>query len=101
MLEADALAFGLALPELPEPVDDSLVLWWDAQLAWQIFEDIACPWKIGMDGIAGIDDAALIAVIKLHPVQHTDRLELFRDVQAAARGALKHVIEQREKTANK
>ena len=70
-------------------------------MAWQIFEDIACPWKISMDGIAGIDDVALIAVIKLHPGQRTDRLELFRDVQAAARGALKYINEQREKTANK
>jgi hypothetical protein len=89
------------LPELPEPVDDSFELWWDAQLAWQVFMDIACPWKISMDGIAGIDDVALVTVIKLHPVQRTDRLELFRDVQAAVRGALKYINEQREKTANK
>lgn len=54
-----------------------------------------------MDGIAGIDDVALVTVIKLHPVQRTARLELFRDVQAAARGALNYINEQREKTANK
>jgi len=89
------------LPALPEQVDDSLVLWWDAQLAWQVFMDIACPWKIGMDGIAGIDDVVLITVIKLHLVQRTARLELFRDVQAAARGALNYINEQREKAANK
>jgi hypothetical protein len=89
------------LPALPEQVDDSLVLWWDAQLAWQVFMDIACPWKISADGIAGIDDVALVTVIKLYPVQRMARLELFREVQAAARGALKYIIEQREKTTNK
>lgn len=86
---------------LPEPAEESLVVWWDAQLAWEVFLDIACPWKVGMEGVAGIDDVALVAVINLHPLRGTARLELFRDVQAAARGALTYINEQREKTANK
>ena len=82
---------------LPDPEDDEFVLWWDAELAWQIFMDVASPWKFGMDGITGIDDLALIAVLQLHPIRKAARLDVLRDVQSAARGALKYINEQREK----
>lgn len=91
------MAFGLILPEVTADEECVFELWWDAQLAWEVFMDVASPWKFSMDRIVGIDDAALIAVIKLHPIKKSAQLEVLRDAQAAAREALKHIYEQREK----
>lgn len=86
---------------MPAPDEESCELWWDAQLAWGVFMDVSSPWKFSMNGIAGIDDLALIAVLELHPIQLMDRLEVLRDVQSAARGALRYINEQQEKPAAK
>ena len=86
---------------MPEAVEEHFELWWDAKLAWQVFMDISSPWKFTMGEVAGIDDAAIIAVMALHPIKRIDRLEVFRDVQAAANGALKQLREQAEKRQKK
>lgn len=101
MLEDDLAVFGLSMPEVPDEPEDVYELWWDAQDAWAVFMDLSCPWKLGMDGVVGIDDVAVIAVIRLRPVSKRRRLELFRDVQALLQGGLKYFGDERERRRGK
>lgn len=82
------------MEELEEAVFE---LWWDAQLAWSVFTSLSTPWKFSMDGVAGIDDAVIIAVLELHPIKRKDRLQVFLEVQAILSGGLKYINEQKEK----
>ncbi len=76
-------------------------VWSDAQQAVEIFGLCQTQWRVGKNGITGLDYAAVIAVIALYCPYPPDQRDVLNDIHALEIGALTAFNEQRERAEAK
>jgi hypothetical protein len=59
-----------------------------------IFVDLTTQWRVGMNGITGLDYGALPAVLSIRQIKRDDRAEIFECLQVMERATLKKVRER-------
>jgi len=92
LLEKDAAAFGIALPE-PEPEPDFEVLPenWDALT---LFLKVQTQWRTTMGGVIGLDYASVISTAKLYEYENLG--SVLQDLQVIEVAALAEMNKEKK-----
>jgi hypothetical protein len=88
----DAAVLGVVLPDESEASDDFEV-WEENWLVLEMFMRLQTQWRVGMNGITGLDYGAVAWLLKLYEVE--DQRSLLEDLQVME-GAVLAVFAKRE-----
>lgn len=70
-------AFGFTADDFDETVE----IWPENWLAFEVFAAMQTQWRAGMNGATGLDYAALEPVMRLHGIPKRKRAEVFEAVR--------------------
>lgn len=57
----------------------------------QVFSSLATQWRVGYQGMTGIDYSVIPVVMDLHNINPNDRAQLFADLKVMESAALKQI----------
>lgn len=81
--QADAAAFGIALPEQPV---EAFEVWEENWAAVEMFLRVQTQWRTTMNGVLGLDYGAVAWLLKLYEVE--DPRALLEDLQIMEAAAI-------------
>lgn len=81
--QADAAAFGIALPEQPV---EAFEVWEENWPALEMFLRVQTQWRTSMGGLLGLDYGAVAWLLKLYEVE--DQRSMLEDLQVMEAAAM-------------
>jgi hypothetical protein len=94
-LEEDFARIGLQVPERLQEHSD-FVVFFDAQLAVEIFLACQTQWQYSIEGVIGLNYSSVLDVIALYAQSTPEQLTLLHEIRAIEAGFLLGVREKRE-----